>query len=416
MHRGYPAPVKRDEPGGLPLVRRALWGGQLREFVHPPDGSPPTEREVGTIGQGPPPRPSTPAGPAVRGQLVGRAVVPEDATRPIHVPLLRASCDGSGACCSLFHHVPATRQDAAEITALLRESWSGPVPLDQLFYPAFDGYTEPLNVVEVEGDCGFLDEQGLCRVHAAGGAQAKPQSCLAFPAELVACGDQWHASLRPECACIARTAVSGTPLQADPHTWAALRTTLVRVWEVPEQVAIDPERSISRDDYLAWMRGTMAALKTTFKPLHALAGAVQELTGAAVPLRPPQAWLASIADDLEGTAARLRDSHPDTGAYRRAVEWGARCARALHDGADPEPPWGRGLRQHRSRLVASVAGLLLHGHALLHYPWLGRAAADMTWLLWLARASCAVQPPDEVDPRLEANTAWVFLWKHVGWS
>jgi lysine-N-methylase len=371
---------------------------------------------VGAVAEGPPPGPGTPAGVAIRGQLVGRLVAPEDNTRPIHVPLLRASCDGSGACCSLFHHVPATAQDAREITGLLSDSWHGPVPLDQLFYPAFDGYSEPLNVVEVEGDCGLLDEDGLCRVHAAGGAQAKPQSCLAFPAELVACGDEWHASLRPECACIARTAVTGAPLQADPHTWAALRTTLLRVWEVPESVRVDETRSIPRDEYLDWMRRTMAALKTTFSPSKALTAAVQELSGSPVPERPPPGWLASIADDLEATARELVESHPPTGAYRRAVEWGARASRALHDGADPAPPWGRGLSQHQGRLASSVAGLLLHGHALLHYPLLGRAAADMTWLLWLARASCAVQAPEEVDPRLEANTTWVFLWRHVGWS
>ena len=384
--------------------------------MHPPDGTPPVEREVGSSGQAPPPARGTPAGVAVRGQLVGRWVTPTDATLPIHVPLLRASCDGSGACCSLFHHVPATGQDAREIVELLGDTWDGPVPLDQLFYPAFDGYAEPLNVLEIDGDCGLLDEEGLCRVHGAGGAQAKPQSCLAFPAELVACGLEWHGSLRPECACIARTAVTGAPLQSDPETWAALRTTLLRVWEVPESVRIDADRSIPRDDYLAWMRGTMAALKTTFSPLAALTAAVQELTGSPLPERPPQGWLASIADDLEATAYELEESHPPTGAYRRAVQWGAACARALHDGADPQPPWGRGLAQHQGRLAASVAGLLLHGHTLLHYPLLGRAAADMTWLLWLARASCAIQAPEDVDPRLEANTTWVFLWRHVGWS
>jgi len=343
-------------------------------------------------------------------------VTPEDATRPIHVPLLRASCDGSGACCSLFHHVPATGQDAAEIRALLEESWDGPVPLDELFYPAFDGYPEPLNVVEIGGSCALLDERGLCRVHAAGGAQAKPQSCLSFPAELVACGEEWHASVRPECACIARTAVTGAPLQSDPHTWVALRTTMWRVWEVPETVRIDAERTMPRDEYLAWMRGTMAALRTTFRPLEALSEAASGLVGGQVPERPPADWIGSIADDLEATTARIADSHPPAGAYRRAVEWGARCSRALYDGHDPKPPWGRGLTQHQARLAASVAALLLHGHALLHYPRLGRAAADLTWLLWLARASCAVQAPEEVDPRLETNTTWVFLWRHVGWS
>ena len=408
--------MKRDEPGGLPLVRRALWGGELREFVHPPDGSPPLQRPVGTVAEAQPQARGTPAGVAVRGQLIGRAVVPEDATRPIHVPLLRASCDGSGACCSLFHHVPATLQDAREITDLLADDWDGPVPLDRLFYPAFDGHPEPLNVVEVDGDCGFLDEQGLCRVQAAGGAQAKPQSCLAFPAELVACGQEWHASVRPECACIARTAVTGAPLQADPETWTALRSTLLRVWEVPVTVQVDAGQTITREQYLVWMRATMASLKTTFSPLEALRGAVEELIGAPLPERPPQAWIGSIADDLEATAARIADSHPPDGAYRRAVEWGARCARAVHDGADTKPPWGRGLTQHRARLTASVAGLLLHGHALLHYPLLGRAAADMAWLLWLARSSCAVQEPEQVDPRLEADTTWVFLWRHVGWS
>jgi hypothetical protein len=285
-----------------------------------------------------------------------------------------------------------------------------------MFFPAFDGHDQPLNVVHTEGSCGFLDDDGLCRVHRKGGGNAKPQSCLAFPASMVACGDEWHASLRPECACIARTAVTGVPLQDDPTTWAALRSSLLRVWDVPETIRIDEERSITREQYVTWMRVTMAALKTTFSPLDALAGAVGELLDREFELRPPQPWLDSIATDLEKAAASAARTHHGKSAYRRSIEWGAEVSRALYDGHDDAPPWGRGLSQHQGRLAGSVAGLLLHGHALLHYPLLGRAAADLAWLMWLARASCAVRPPEQVDSRLETNTTWVFLWRHVGWS
>lgn len=339
-----------------------------------------------------------------------------DATLPIHVPLLRASCDGSGACCGIFHHVPVTSADRRQIEELLSSHWDGPLPLADLFFPAFPGHDEPLGVVEVDGNCALLGSDGLCRVHAAGGAQAKPQSCLSFPAELVACGDEWHASLRPECACIARTAITGAPLQDEPATWAALRSAMVRVWEVPETIRIDGSRSIGRGEYLGWMRETMAALKTTFEPLPAFALAVERLSGAHPGSRPPGPWLDSVARDLRKAADRSATTHPPASAWRRSVEWGAEVSAALAGGADPEPGWSRGQEQHQARLAASVVGLLLHGHALLHHPLLARAAGDLCWLLWLARAACAVRPPEEVDPRLETWTTWIFLWRHVGWS
>ena len=170
---GILARMKRDRSGsGLPLVRRVFIDGQLAEFVHPTDGGDPFRRPVGASvkdlrsdaggiasGEG---SATIERSAPVQGQLVGRAVRADDAMLPIHVPLLRASCEGTGACCGLFHHVPATCEDRDAVRDLLTDDWDGPVPLPEMMFPAFDAAPEgPLNVVEVDGY--YLDAHHVSR-------------------------------------------------------------------------------------------------------------------------------------------------------------------------------------------------------------------------------------------------------------
>jgi hypothetical protein len=394
--------------GGLPLIRRR-WDGRLREFVHPADGSEASERPVG--GHGDPRGLRTPR----TGQLIPRRVRLTDARAPMVVPLLKASCDGSGACCGLYHHVPATTEDRDAVIEAFGDDWDGAVPLADAFHPAFEGRENPLNIVAVDGSCAFHMEDGRCRIHAKAGANAKPQSCLSYPAHLVACGSEWHASLRTECACVARSAIEGEPLGADPEVWVRLRSTLPRIWAVPRQVAID-ERSIAREVYVEWMRALVAALKTTFDPIAALEDgrrALFETIGAEVePLGFPSAtWLTPVAALLTAEADEAsRTFHPRS-PYRRSIAWGAEVAASLT--GPVTPTWSRGRASDWGRRTASTLSLVLHGHALLELPLLGEALDDLLYLVQLARTSEGVSPAIDADPRLESLTTWLFLYRNV---
>jgi hypothetical protein len=386
--------VNRDTSGsGHALVRRTRLDGRWRTFVHP----------------GTPPR-LDPRGRPLQGQLIGRAVVPADGTRPLHLPLVQAACDARGACCALYHHVPASPEDRERIRGVL----GGEDGFDDLFVEAFAGHPGSLNIATVEGRCAFQQPDGLCRVQVLGGPGAKPTSCSVYPAVLVACGEEWHASLRPECACLARHAVEGRMLSEDPQAWADLRARFARVWEVPDVVVIEGDRVLSRGAYVEWMRRSIARLSTSFEPLVALAEAGREI--GVETAAPDAAWLDAVARDL---AREQREGdielHPDS-PLRATFAWAREVFDALRAGADPEPRWSKGRAADHARRMASLATMTLHGHALLEWRELGPALIDLRRFLWLGRASNAVRPAEDADPRLESLTAWIFLWRLVEWG
>ena len=386
--------MNRDAAGsGHSLLRRTRLDGRWRTFVHP-----------GTA-----PR-LDPRGRPLQGQLVGRAVVPEDWTRPLHLPLVRAGCDSSGACCALYHHIPASPDDRARILALVpAEEAAG-----EFFVDAFAGHPGALNIATVDGRCAFQQPDGLCRVQVLGGAAAKPSPCLSYPAVLVACGDEWHASLRPECACLARHAVEGSLLSDDPQSWANLRARFLRVWEVPDRIVVEQDRSLPRAEYVDWMRSSIAGLTTSFAPLDALREAGARI-GVEL-LAPDDAWLARVQSNLarerrEGDV-ELHGASP----LRASIAWAQEVLAALRGGADPEPAWSRGKSADHARRAAALATMVLHGHQLLEWRQLGPALVDLGRFLWLGRASNAIRSAEEVDPRLEALTTWIFLWRLVDWE
>ena len=386
--------MNRDSSGsGHALIRRTRLDGTWRTFVHP-----------GTA-----PRLNA-RGKPLQGQLVGRAVVPEDWTRPLHLPLVRAGCDAAGACCALYHHMPAAPEDRERIRGLLGEEPG----FDDLFVEAFAGHPGTLNIATIEGRCAFQQADGLCRVQVLGGPGAKPTSCSSYPAVLVACGEEWHASLRPECACLARHALEGRMLSEDPQSWADLRARFLRVWSVPEEVVIAGQRSLPRDDYVGWMRATIARLSTSFHPLEALEAAGHDLGLQVGP--PEDAWLARVQENLEREQREGDiELHPAS-PLRASFAWALDVVRALRGGLDPEPRWSRGRDGDHARRAASLATMVLHGHGLLEWRELGPAFTDLWRFLWLARASHALRGPEVDDGCLESLTTWIFLWRLVDWE
>jgi len=418
-------------PGSsLPLVRRAVIDGVLREFVHPPDGSMPIERPVGSapepVEAGPAPVMGSPvpeAGVNRLGQLVGRNTEPRDLARPMALPFLRASCDGSGSCCGLYHHIPATASDAARIKDLLADDWDRDVPLDEVFVPAFDAHPDgPLNVLDIEGSCAFLDDDGLCAVHKKGGSEAKPQACVSYPAHLVVCGERWVASLRPECACIMRTATDGPRLADDPTGWASLRSMMLAVWTVPMVVTVEDEVYVTRTDYRRWTERQVASLSNTLDPVGILCLAHAELDVVAEqpPIRPAvdelldPDWLASLVPWLEDEVALARHAHAADSPLRIAAEWGAECVRALLEGEEPAAKENKGRAADWSRRAALTTAHLVHGHGLLEEPELRPALTRLARFVALAQASRRLRPLEDRDERLEELTAWFFLWRTLG--
>jgi len=54
-----------------------------------------------------------------------------------------------------------------------------------------------------DGGCVFLDEKGLCRIHAKFGLEAKPLACRVFPFVLIPAGNHWNVGYRFACPSVA---------------------------------------------------------------------------------------------------------------------------------------------------------------------------------------------------------------------
>ena len=400
------------------LIRRVRIGDELREFAHPLDGSAATERPVGSVtpqaseGEWLPPSHDV-------GQFDWQEVSAEMCVLPMHLPLLKASCDASGACCALHHHLPVTLDERQRIFALMEPEWQAPEALDVLVHRAYDSGSDPsYNIASIDGTCTFQRGDGLCELHVRGGPLAKPMPCRSFPSMLVLCGEEWHASLRPECACLQRTAIEGTLLSSDSEAWLSLRSHQRWVASVPQQLSLCIDRQIDRADYLVWLRQLIATLGSTFEPIVALRQAAVVLAvdrqgGLSVDdAQPPQAWLDEVVMWIQQCQDTLGEAWSPRSAYWQSIDWAVDVARQVaSDAGISAPAWSRGRSRDWSRRQASLLSLLLHGHGLLDRTHLIEGIVDLGHLAWLARAANAVQPIEEREPRLESMTLWMFLWR-----
>jgi lysine-N-methylase len=80
--------------------------------------------------------------------------------------------------------------------------------------------------------CIFLDNKGLCKIHAKHGLEAKPFACRLYPYILVPVGDQWRISLR--YACPSATANKGRSLSEQKQEITGCARQLEQ-WDVPNE-------------------------------------------------------------------------------------------------------------------------------------------------------------------------------------
>ncbi len=195
----------------------------------------------------------------------GRASVASPDARPIDALAgYRFACDGRGVCCRQYATVVFSQLEATRARALLPLVERGGDRHEWAFTPRHGSIAIPACAVKhVDGACAYLDEAGLCRIHAAGGALAKPFGCNLFPARFVDDGEAVRVSALVECACVLRSAGQPTGdglVPGDARTRGELpREVFVEV--LPATIALTDTREVGREAIVAWSR---AVLEGTF--------------------------------------------------------------------------------------------------------------------------------------------------------
>jgi lysine-N-methylase len=120
---------------------------------------------------------------------------------PLELPTIQNwSCHNCGGCCRQ-HAIAITEEERQRIIA---QNWSASdgIPAGQPLFASAGGLpwrrTHRL-AHRADGACVFLDERGLCRIHARFGEAAKPLACRVYPYALHPAGKKIVVSLRYSC-------------------------------------------------------------------------------------------------------------------------------------------------------------------------------------------------------------------------
>ncbi len=128
----------------------------------------------------------------------------------LELPILQNwSCHNCGGCCRQ-HLIEVTE---AERQRILDQKWTGEDGVEQ---PVLAWHAGPIwrkryrLAHQAEGGCVFLDERGMCRIHAKFGESAKPLACRIYPYAFHPAGKSFAVSLRFSCPSV--VANRGTPV------------------------------------------------------------------------------------------------------------------------------------------------------------------------------------------------------------
>jgi lysine-N-methylase len=105
-------------------------------------------------------------------------------------------CHTCGDCCRTY----TVRVTAEERERIEEQGWGATPELKGVEPVVFNKQLGEFALNHTaSGDCVFLGENNLCRIHAKFGAAAKPFACRLYPFVLVPAGDHWKVSLRFAC-------------------------------------------------------------------------------------------------------------------------------------------------------------------------------------------------------------------------
>lgn len=245
------------------------------------------------------------------------ALTTHDAARPLVAAQPGLRCDGGGTCCRLYGTVMLSDQEAARARLALPGWTIGEVPIERLTTPLRGSLPGPRRAMTArDGACGLLQPDGLCAVHRAAGAEAKPLGCRLYPRVFVDDGESIVVALRPECPCVLdpRPHAQAEPLVDDDWIREGLPGA-VRVDTLPDSIELAPGRWAPRAQVRAWHRAGRAAPPPgdVARALWSLATRVDtDGMQAAVADEAPAVFVDSVApwiEALHGQATRVAKRH-----------------------------------------------------------------------------------------------------------
>jgi lysine-N-methylase len=154
------------------------------------------------------------------------------------------SCHNCGGCCRQ-HLIEVTE---AERQRILSQNWSQE---DGIRQPVMKWHAGPpwrkryRLTHTADGGCVFLNDQGLCRIHAKFGEAAKPLPCRIYPFAFHPAGKSFTVSLRFSCPSV--IANKGTPVSQRLKELRGLASDVI-----PEAAVNSPAPLLTRRDRVDW--------------------------------------------------------------------------------------------------------------------------------------------------------------------
>lgn len=154
------------------------------------------------------------------------------------------SCHNCGGCCR-EHQIGITEDEKRRIE---KQNWTAElgVPADRPLIVPF-GKAWRLNHQD-DGACVFLDEKGLCRIHARHGEPAKPLACQVYPYAIHPSGNSVTTSLRFSCPSVVQNL--GTPVaQQRPFVEQLARQIVPASYSAPQAPELFSGRELPWPDF-----------------------------------------------------------------------------------------------------------------------------------------------------------------------
>jgi lysine-N-methylase len=167
------------------------------------------------------------------------------ASLPLSLPTIQNwSCHNCGGCCTQ-HLIEITDEERQRI---LNQQWT---PADGVTLPPTVWFAGPpwkkryRLAHRPDGGCVFLDDRGLCRIHAKFGEAAKPLACRVYPYALHPHGKQIAVSLRFSCPSV--IANRGKPVGQQTGDLRTIESLIV-----PEHADRIPPPKLTPREQIAW--------------------------------------------------------------------------------------------------------------------------------------------------------------------
>ncbi len=163
----------------------------------------------------------------------------------LELPILQNwSCHNCGGCCRQ-HLIEVTE---AEKQRILDQKWTAQ---DGIHGPVLEWHAGPpwrkryRLAHQQDGGCVFLDDRGLCRIHAKFGESAKPLACRIYPYAFHPAGRSFVVSLRYSCPSVVGN--RGTPVSQQSSALKRLAEAVI-----PAGAEKIPPPRLTADDRVDW--------------------------------------------------------------------------------------------------------------------------------------------------------------------